>query len=97
MMAINKFLNEKLVREIQITKTGFAICPTSVPAQEALASHTSDLQSFLSTEGACIVEKPTNHSVYLILGIPRLYAGLDSIRLQTIEITAQKISEALTE
>lgn len=96
MMAITKFLNEKLVREIQIIKTGFAICTTSAPVQEAIVSRMSDLQLFLSTKGACIEKKPKNHSAYLLSCIPRSYVGFNSTRIQKIEISVQKTSEALT-
>lgn len=95
MMQINQFLNEKLVREIQITKTGFAICPTSVPAQELLLNRMADLEIFLSTKGICKVEKPTNHIAYLLSGIPRSYTGFNGTSLESVEITAQIISEAL--
>lgn len=95
MIEINKFLNEKLVREIQITKTGFAICPISALVQEVLYSRMSDSESFLSTKGICKVEKPTNHSAYLLSGIPRTYAGFNGNRVETFEITARTISEAL--
>ena len=38
MLQLNAFLQEKLVREIQTTKTGFAICPVSAEAQEKLTA-----------------------------------------------------------
>lgn len=38
MQQLNMFLKENLVREVQMTKTGFAICPTSLTAQESLTS-----------------------------------------------------------
>ncbi|KHJ32501.1 hypothetical protein EV44_g4150 [Erysiphe necator] len=36
MLQLNQHLGEKLIREIQVTKTGFAICPSSVAALESL-------------------------------------------------------------
>ncbi|KAI1001674.1 hypothetical protein K3495_g6528 [Podosphaera aphanis] len=38
---LNYFLNEKIVLEIQTTKTGFTICPTSAAAQEIISARIS--------------------------------------------------------
>ncbi|KAI1005574.1 hypothetical protein K3495_g2638 [Podosphaera aphanis] len=66
MLQLNSFLKEKLVSEIQTTKTGFAICPTSSAAQEALIVRMGEIETYLSTRGQCKVEKPTNHKAYLL-------------------------------
>lgn len=95
MLSLNQFLGEKIVREIQVTKTGFAICPISLAAHEKLVSRMADLESFLSTKGPCKVETPTNHNSYLISGIPRSYAGYNGTTIEMVEITASAIEEAL--
>ncbi|KAI1003787.1 hypothetical protein K3495_g4424 [Podosphaera aphanis] len=75
MLRLNSFLKDKLVLEIQSTKTGFAICPLSTATQEALTARMSEIEKFLSTSGKCQVKKPTNHKAYLLPGVPRSYAG----------------------
>ncbi|KAI0993874.1 hypothetical protein K3495_g14310 [Podosphaera aphanis] len=40
---LNAFLNAKLVREVQMTNTGFAICPVNIEAQEALSVYMGEL------------------------------------------------------
>ncbi|KAI0997822.1 hypothetical protein K3495_g10367 [Podosphaera aphanis] len=97
MLKLNSFLKEKLVLEIQSTKTGFAICPISTAAQEALIARMSEIDEFLSTSGKCKVEKPTNHKAYLISGVPRSYAGYNGSEIELVEITASTIAEALLE
>lgn len=52
MLQLNSFLKEKLVREVQITKSGFTICPISLPAQEAMISRIGELEAFLSKKGS---------------------------------------------
>lgn len=95
MLSLNQFLQEKLVREIQVTKTGFATCPTSLSAQVILTSRMADIETFLSTKGPCKVEKTTNHTSYLITNIPRSHAGYNGSAIEMIEITASSITEAL--
>lgn len=58
MLQLNLFLQEKLVREVQSLKAGFAICPASNAAHETLVAKTNDMETFLSTEGECKVKKP---------------------------------------
>ncbi|KAI0998427.1 hypothetical protein K3495_g9765 [Podosphaera aphanis] len=73
MLQINNHLKEKLVREVQSIKTGFEICPTSTSAQETLFARMGDIETFLSTQGHCKVEKPTSHIAYRLSGVPRSY------------------------
>ncbi|KHJ31406.1 hypothetical protein EV44_g4009 [Erysiphe necator] len=95
MLQLNGFFEEKLVREVKITKTGFAIWPVSLSAQEAMLSRINELESFLSTKGVCKVEKPTNYLAYLLTGIPRSYAGYNGSSIEGATITVSTISEAL--
>lgn len=95
MLQFNGFLKEKLIREVQITKTGFAICLFSLAAQETLFSRKSELESFLLTKGDCKVEKPTNHLACLLIGITPLYAGYNGNSIEGVTITVPLISEAL--
>ncbi|KHJ34080.1 hypothetical protein EV44_g3918 [Erysiphe necator] len=94
MLYLNAFLREKQVREVQVTKTGFAICPTSISAQNSLHERMDAIEGHLSTEGACKMEKPSNHTAYMISGVPRSYTGYNGTSL-TIEITAAQVKEAL--
>ena len=64
MQQLNNYLEQKLVREIQNIKTGFAICPASSIAQEKLYTRINDIEAFLSTQGACKVEKPEINNAY---------------------------------
>ncbi|KAI1005054.1 hypothetical protein K3495_g3162 [Podosphaera aphanis] len=96
MEQLNNFLNQKLVREVQLTKTGFAICPASVEAQEILVTKIPVLQGFLSSRGQCTVEKPENHAAYRISGVPRNYIGYNKQgAVEAIEIDADTVSQAL--
>ncbi|KHJ34831.1 hypothetical protein EV44_g4245 [Erysiphe necator] len=70
MLDLNSFLKETLIREIQVIKTGFAICPTSITARDILYSRTEEIEAYLSTQGQCKVEKPTKPKAYLLSGIP---------------------------
>ena len=88
MLHLNEFFKEKLIREVQTTKTGLAICPASIPAQEALINRMDALESHLSTQGDCKVENPTNHAAYLRTGTPRSYTGFNGISVENIPITA---------
>lgn len=97
MLQLNNFLKEKLVLEIQTTKTGFAICPTSSAAQEALIARMREIETYLSTRGQCKVEKPKNHKAYLLSGIPQSYTDYNGTDVELVEITASVIAEALTD
>ena len=51
-LLLNTFLQEKLVREIQTTKTGFAISPVSTEAQDKLGARIGDIKTSLSSYDA---------------------------------------------
>ncbi|KAI0991351.1 hypothetical protein K3495_g16836, partial [Podosphaera aphanis] len=95
MLQINNHLKEKLVREVQSIKTGFAICPISTTAQETLFARMGEIETFLSTQGHCKVEKPTSHIAYRLSGVPRSYQGFDGTSMTTTEITSEVVSDAL--
>ncbi|KAI0990771.1 hypothetical protein K3495_g17416, partial [Podosphaera aphanis] len=94
---LNAFLNAKLVREVQMTKTGFAICPVNIEAQEALSVRMDELESFLSSQGQCKVEKPIQHNAYRLSGVPRSYASYNGSSMEMTQISATTIAEALTD
>lgn len=77
MQHLNIFLNPKVVREVQKIKTGFAICPASFSAQEALHSRMVEIEKFLSTLGECKVEIPQDYQAYRLSGVPRSYKGFN--------------------
>ncbi|KAI1005913.1 hypothetical protein K3495_g2308 [Podosphaera aphanis] len=95
MLQINNYLKEKLEREVQSIKTGFVICPISSTAQETLSARMGEIETFLSTQGQCRVEKPTSHTAYRLSGFPRSYQSFDGISMTTTEITSEVISDAL--
>lgn len=65
---INSYLKEILVRQIQIIKTGFGICPASSIAKEKLYTRMREIK-FYSTQGECKIEKPRTCQVYHFSGI----------------------------
>lgn len=95
MLQINNHLKEKLVREVQSIKTGFTICPVSKTAQETLFVRMGEIETFLSYQGQCKVEKPTSHIAYRISGVPRSYQGFDGTSMTSTEITSELVSDAL--
>ncbi|POS83539.1 hypothetical protein EPUL_005161 [Erysiphe pulchra] len=97
MLELNAILEEKLVKEIQIIKTGFAICPVSLEAQEKLVSRMGEIEASLSNRGQCKVEKPGQHVAYRLSCVPRNYTILSGNSLEMKEITATVVSEALTD
>ena len=97
MLQLNAFLKEKLVKEIQIIKTGFAICPVSVDAQEKLGARMGEIEASLSSSGQCKVEKPGQHVAYRLSGVPRNYSTFNGTSVEMREITASIVAEALTD
>lgn len=97
MQQLNNFLESKIVREIQKIKTGFAICPISAEAQEILYTRMEAIESFISTQGECKVEKPQDYQAYRLSGVPRTYTGFNGSTLAPVEITASTIATALEE
>lgn len=97
MLQLNSFLGEKIVREIQTIKTGFAICPVSAAAQETLITRMYEIETYLSTKGKCKVEKPENSIASRISGVPQSYAGYNGTSIELTKITAAEVSEALLE
>lgn len=80
-----------------MTKTGFAICPVNIEAQEALSVRMGELESFLSSQGQCKVEKPIQHNAYRLSGVPRSHASYNGSSMEMSEISATTIAEALTD
>lgn len=95
MLKLNGFLKENIIREIQVIKTGFAICPMSVQARDILYNRITELETYLSADGTCKVEKPTRLKSYLLSGIPTSFTGFDGSDLAQIKITGEVIAEAL--
>lgn len=95
LLDIKTFLTENLIREIQVIKTGFAICPISVSARDTLYSRMEEIEAYLSTRDECKVQKPTKHKAYLLSGIPRSYIGFNGSTPDQINITGDMIAEAI--
>ncbi|KAI1004484.1 hypothetical protein K3495_g3726 [Podosphaera aphanis] len=97
MLDLNAFLKEKLVREVQSTKTGFAICPVSTEAQEKLIARMSEIEASLCARGQCKVEKPGQHVAYRLSGVPRSYAVFNGSTVELKQIDASVVADALTD
>lgn len=95
MLQLNQHPNSKLVREIQITRTGFVICPISLDVFDTLKSQIENIENFLSKKGSCKIELPTNHVAYLISNVSQTYTGFNGTMIEKIEITRQMVAEAL--
>ncbi|KAI1004397.1 hypothetical protein K3495_g3817 [Podosphaera aphanis] len=96
MLKLNTFLQKKLVREIQTIKPGFAICPVSAEAQEKLTTRMGEIESSLSCQGQCKVEKPGQHAAYRFSGVPRSYTVFNGSTVERKEITASIVADVLT-
>lgn len=77
------------MRKVQKIKTGFAICPESNQAHETVIRRMSDIETFLSTEGECKIEKLEQYSAFKISGIPRTYLIHNGWGIVLIEITGR--------
>lgn len=56
-----------------------------------------EIEASLSTRGQCKVEKPGQHVAYRLSCVPRNYTVLTGNCIETKEITALEVSEALTD
>lgn len=70
---LNKALEKKLVKEIQTTRIGFALCSLSPEMQDSLQALIPQITALFSKKGPCVVEKADNLVRYRIaLVLPRL-------------------------
>lgn len=56
-----------------------------------------EIEKFLSTQGECKVEIPQDYQAYRLSGVPRSYQGFNGSTMESIEITAKTVAEALEE
>jgi hypothetical protein len=54
---LNQALERKLVKEIQTTRTGFALCPISPESTDSLEALIPQITALFSKKGPCVVEK----------------------------------------
>jgi hypothetical protein len=94
---LNKALEKKLVKEIQTTRTGFALCPLSPEAQDSLEALIPQITALFSEKGPCVVEKASNLVSYRIALIPRSFQGFQDNQVTQIRVTPEHLSSALTE
>lgn len=94
---LNKALGKKLVKEIQTTRTGFALCPLSPEAQDSLEALIPQITALFSEKGPCVVEKASNLVSYRIALIPRSFQGFQDNQITQIRVTPEHLSSALTE
>jgi hypothetical protein len=57
-----------LLKEVQTTKTGFALCPASLDALKSLEARTDTISDFF---GPCLVERGSRWVSYRATNIPR--------------------------
>jgi hypothetical protein len=65
--------NGPLLKEVQPTKTGFALCPSSPNGLSALEAHKETISAFF---GDCQVEQGTRWVSYRVTNVPRLIGQL---------------------
>lgn len=95
MLQFNEFLKAKLVKEIQVTKIGFAICPASVDAQGKLDARKGEIEASLSPEGQCKFEKPAKFVAYRLSGASSTYSISGGRTDELKKITATVVAETL--
>jgi hypothetical protein len=94
---LNKALGKKIVKEVQTTKTGYALCPLSPQPQDSLDLLIPQITALFSAKGPCTVEKAGNLVSYRIALIPRSFQGFQNNQITQIPVTAELLSSALTE
>jgi hypothetical protein len=94
---LNKALGTKLVKEIQTTRTGFALCPLSPETEASLTALIPKITALFCEKGPCVVEKATNLVSYRIASIPRSFQGYENGQVTQIRVTAEHLSLALTD
>lgn len=85
------------MREVQKIITGHTICPASNDAHDTLITRTSDIETLLSIEGECKVEKLEQFSAFQLFGILRTYLEYDGSGKVLMDITGATIAQALTD
>jgi hypothetical protein len=93
---LNKAL-KKLVKEIQTTRTGFALCPLSPEVQDSLEALIPQITALFSEKGPCIVEKASNLVSFRISSVPRSFQGYQDNQVTQIRVTPELLFSALTE
>ena len=68
---LNKALEKKLVKEVQTTRTGLALCPLSSESSDSLEAYIPQIAALFCEQGHCVVEKATNLISYRIAAVPR--------------------------
>lgn len=82
-----------LIKEVQETKSGFALCTRSVKALETLEKHSSTFANLITD---CKIEKQPNWVSYRITFIPRSVRILDAhAQIQNALVTDHILSEAI--
>lgn len=97
MPELNNFLNEKLVRKIQMTNIGYTICPVSAEAREKLTDRMGEIEASLTLKGSVKVENPVQQVAYRLSGVSCTYAVYNRNIVDLKEINASVVAEALTD
>lgn len=84
-----------LLKDVQTTKTGFALCPTTPNALEALETRKDIITGFF---GQCLVERSPHWVSYRVTNVPRHVGQItDEYKQTLVLVDAQAIAQAVLE
>jgi hypothetical protein len=86
-------LRGTVLREVQTTKTGFALCPTTPDALPALAAQKDTISAFF---GGCQVERSIQWVSYRIMNVPRTIGKLDKDKYSLIRLDPETMTREIT-
>ncbi len=90
-----RLTNPEILREVQSTKTGFALCPSSPDALQALEAQG---EAITSVFGQCSIERATKWISYRITNIPRSIGLIGSNNIYTMgQVNPSLLSTAIYE
>jgi hypothetical protein len=93
--ALKRHLKEDayLIKEVQETKSGFALCTGSTKALDLLEKHTTSITNLITD---CKIEKQPDWISYRITFVPRTVRVLDDqVQIQNVLVTDHILSEAI--
>lgn len=94
---LNQALGKKLVKEVQTTRTGLALCPASSAPEDSLEASIPQITTLFHEKGPCIVEKATNLVSFRIASVPRSFQGYVDNQVTRIQVTPELFASVLTE
>ena len=86
--------NSSLLKEVQATKTGFALCPPSSDSLPALEAHKEAITSFF---GECQIERSSRWVSYRVTNVPRKIGQFINNAYTLISVDSKAMSCAVAE